>query len=121
MLAKSTFWSTRTSAGPTAAGGATTRRPLAAVTALRSLGNVVMTGGLDGSTCRCTTASRLPPPVTDTDADTDAPPDGLSAVTVWLPAGIVRGPTMVLAAAPVATALPSTVMVIGLSATPWTT
>ena len=47
--------------------------------------------------------------------------DGLSAATVWLPAVRVSGPTIVLAAAAVATAFPSTVMVIGVSATPWTT
>ncbi len=61
------------------------------------------------------------PAATDTDAVTEAVPDGLSAVTVWLPAVSARGPTMVFAAAPVATALPSTVIVMGVSATPWTT
>ena len=121
MLAKRTFWSTRTSAGPTAAVWATTSRPLPAATELRSLGNVVISGGLDGSTCRWTTVSTLVPAATDTEAVTDAVPDGLSAVTVWLPAVSAKGPTMVFAAAPVATALPSTVIVIGVSATPWTT
>ena len=92
MLAKRTFWSTRTSAGPTAAVWATTSRPLPAATALRSLGNVVISGGLDGSTCRCTTVSTLVPAATDTEAVTDAVPDGLSAVTVWLPAVSANGP-----------------------------
>src|SRR6478735_8041332 len=118
MLAKRTFWSTRTSAGPTAAVWATTSRPLPAATALRSLGKVVMSGGLDGSTWRWMTVSVLDPAATVTEAVTDAVPDGLSAVTVWLPALSDNGPTMVFAAAPVATALPSTVTVIGVSATP---
>src|SRR5215207_9268636 len=103
MLANRTFWSTRTSAGPTAAVCATTSRPLPAVTGLRSFGNVVMTGGLEGSTCRCSTASTLDPAVTEIDAETFSVLDGLSAATVWLPAGRVSGPTIVLAAAAVAT------------------
>jgi hypothetical protein len=63
----------------------------------------------------------LAPAASDIDAVTVAVPVGLSAVIEWFPADNVSGPTIVLAAAAVATDLPSTEIVMGVSATPWTT